>query len=123
MPQYREFYPKYGAAPSAISNNGRWVVGANDRKGFLLDLSKDKMVEFEAAELYDVADDGSAVGSDHSENPDGDAAILINGKMVAIDLSELAVNYGMSCATGITPDGEYVVGWYWEYADNCYYAQ
>ncbi|MEE1148714.1 MAG: hypothetical protein UHN93_05605 [Alistipes sp.] len=123
VPQYREFYPEYGAAPSAISNNGRWVVGANDRKGFLLDLSKDKMVEFEAAELYDVADDGTAVGSDHSENPDGDAAILINGKMVAIDLSELAVNYGMSCATGITPDGEYVVGWYWEYDDNCYYAQ
>jgi hypothetical protein len=29
----------------------------------------------------------------------------------------------MSCATGITPDGEYVVGWYWEYDDNCYYAQ
>lgn len=123
VPQYREFYPKYGAAPSAISNNGRWVVGANDRKGFLLDLSKDKMVEFEAAELYDVADDGTAVGSDHSENPDGDAAILINGKMVAIDLSGLVVNCGMSCATGITPDGEYVVGWYWEYADNCYYAQ
>ena len=123
VPQYREFYPLNGAAPSAISNNGRWVVGANDRKGFLLDLSKDKMVEFEAAELHDVADDGTAVGSDHSENPDGDAAILINGKMVAIDLSELAVNYGMSCATGITPDGEYVVGWYWEYDDNCYYAQ
>ena len=123
VPQYREFYPEYGAAPSAISNNGRWVVGANDRKGYILDLSKDKMVEFEAAELYDVADDGTAVGSDHSENPDGDAAILINGKMVAIDLSELAVKYGMSCATGITPDGEYVVGWYWEYADNCYYAQ
>lgn len=123
VPQYREFYPEYGAAPSAISNNGRWVVGGNDRCGYVLDLSKDKMVEFEAAELYDVADDGTAVGSDHSENPDGDAAILINGKMVAIDLSELAVNYGMSCATGITPDGEYVVGWYWEYDDNCYYAQ
>ena len=123
VPQYREFYPMYGASASAISNNGRWVVGANDRKGFLLDLSKDKMVEFEAAELYDVADDGTAVGSDHSENPDGDAAILINGKMVAIDLSDLAVNCGMSCATGITPDGEYVVGWYWEYDDSCYYAQ
>ena len=123
VPQYREFYPKYGASASAISNNGRWVVGANDRKGYILDLSKDKMVEFEAAELYDVADDGTAVGSDHSENPDGEAAILINGKMVAIDLSELVVNCGMSCATGITPDGEYVVGWYWELDDNCYYAQ
>ena len=122
-PQYREWYPQFGAAPSAISNNGRWVVGANDRKGFLLDLTKDVMVEFETAELYDVADDGTAVGSDHSENPDGDAAILINGEMVAIDLSNIAVSYGMSCATGITPDGEYVVGWFWEYDESCYYAQ
>lgn len=123
VPQYREFYPKYGAAPTAISNNGRWVVGGNDRCGYVLDLSTDKMVEFSNAEFYDVADDGTAVGSDHSENMDGNAAILIGDKMVAIDLSELASNYGMSCATGITPDGEYVVGWYWEYDESSYYSQ
>ena len=123
VPQYREFYPQFGAAPQAISNNGRWVVGGNDRMGYLLDLTTDTMVEFQGVELYDVADDGMAVGSDHSENPDGDAAILIDGEMVTIDLSELAVSYGMSCATGITPDGEYVVGWYWEYDESCYYAQ
>lgn len=123
VPQYREFYPMYGASASAISNNGRWVVGGFDRMGYLLDLTTDTMVEFQGAELYDVADDGTAVGSDHSENPDGDAAILFNGEMVTIDLSELAVSYGMSCATGITPDGEYVVGWYWEYDESCYYAQ
>jgi hypothetical protein len=123
VPQYREFYPQNGAAGTAISNNGRWLVGGNDRMGYIVDLATDKMTEFEGYELYDVADDGTAVGSDHTSNADGDAAILINGKMVAIDLSELAVNYGMSCATGITPDGEYVVGWYWEYDDNCYYAQ
>ena len=123
VPQYREFYPSYGAAPTAISNNGRWVVGGNDRCGYVLDLSTDKMVEFASAEFYDVADDGTAVGSDHSENMDGNAAILIGDKMVAIDLSELASNYGMSCATGITPDGEYVVGWYWEYDESSYYSQ
>ena len=122
-PQYREWYPQYGASPSAISNNGRWVVGAFDRKGYLLDLHADVMIELESAELYDVADDGTAVGSDHSMNPEGDAAILINGEMVSIDLSNLAVSYGMSCATGITPDGEYVVGWYWEYDESSYYAQ
>lgn len=122
-PQYREFYPQNGAAGTAISNNGRWLVGGNDRMGYIVDLATDKMTEFEGYELYDVADDGTAVGSDHTSNQDGDAAILINGKMVTIDLSELAVNYGLSCATGITPDGEYVVGWYWEYDDNCYYAQ
>lgn len=123
VPQYREFYPSYGAAPTAISNNGRWVVGGNDRCGYVLDLSTDKMVEFASAEFYDVADDGTAVGSDHSENTDGDAAILIGDKMVTIDLSGIASSYGMSCATGITPDGEYVVGWYWEYDESSYYSQ
>lgn len=122
-PQYREFYPQNGAAGTAISNNGRWLVGGNDRMGYIVDLATDKMTEFEGYELYDVADDGTAVGSDHTSNPDGDAAILINGKMVTIDLSDLAVNYGLSCATGITPDGEYVVGWYWEYDESAYYAQ
>ena len=123
VPQYREFYPKYGAAPSAISNNGRWVVGGNDRCGYVLDLSTDKMEEFSNAEFYDVADDGTAVGSDHSENPDGDAAILVGDKVVKIDLSGFASSNGMSCATGITPDGEYVVGWYWESDESSYYSQ
>lgn len=122
-PAYREFIPRFGAAAQAISNNGRWVVGGYDRKGFVLDLNNDKMVEFETAEFYDVADDGTAVGSNHAVNPDGDAAILIGDTMVDIDISNIAVNAGMSCATGITPDGEFIVGWFWEYDDSCYYAQ
>lgn len=122
-PAYREFYPQYSASATAISNNGRWVVGGNDRKGYILDLYKDEMVEFDSAELYDVADDGTAVGSDHSENQDGVAAILIGDEMMPIDLSDLATNPGMSCATGITPDASYVVGWYWEYDESSYYAQ
>ncbi len=122
--QYREWYPKNGAAATAISNNGRWVVGGNDRAGFVLDLSKDEMVEFAGAEFYDVADDGTAVGSNHETNLDGNAAILIGDKMVEIDLSSVAVKHGMSCATGITPDATYIVGWFWEYdEDNSYFAQ
>ncbi len=122
--QYREWYPKNGAAATAISNNGRWVVGGNDRNGFVLDLSKDEMVEFAGAEFYDVADDGTAVGSNHATNADGNAAILIGDKMVEIDLSSVAVKHGMSCATGITPDATYIVGWFWEYdEDNSYFAQ
>lgn len=123
VPQYREFHPMYGASASAISNNGRWVVGGFDHCGYVLDLSTDKMVEFSNAEFYDVADDGIAVGSDHSENPEGNAAILIGDQMVAIDLSNIASNLGMSCATGITPDGSYIVGWYWEYDESSYYGQ
>lgn len=122
-PQYREWYPQYGAAPQAISNNGRWVVGGNDRMGYILDLGKDKMVEYQSMELYDVSDSGIAVGSDHSENPDGNAVIVIDGQNVEIDLSNVSVNVGMSCATSITPDGEYVAGWYWEYDESAHYAQ
>ena len=124
VPAYREFFPTYGAAAQAISNNGRWVVGGNDRMGYILDLTTDKLTEFTSAEFYDVADDGTAVGSDHSENPDGDAAILIGDNVVKIQgIAELASGYGMSCATGITPDGEYVVGWFWEYNESSYYGQ
>lgn len=122
--QYHEWVPKNGAAATAISNNGRWVVGGYDRNGFVLDLSKNEMVEFAGAEFYDVADDGTAVGSNHATNPDGNAAILIGDKMVEIDLSSVAVKHGMSCATGITPDATYIVGWFWEYDEaNSYFAQ
>ena len=124
VPAYREFIPKYGASAQAISNNGRWVVGAFGRMGYLLDLSTDNMVEFPTAELYDVSDNGTAVGSDHSENPQGDAAILFGDTIVQIKgIKELASVYGMSCATGITPDGEYVVGWFHDYDETSYYGQ
>lgn len=122
--QYREWYPKNGAAATAISNNGRWVVGGNDRNGFVLDLSKDEMVEFAGFEFFDVADDGTAVGANFETNADGNAAILVGDKMVDIDLSSVAVKHGMSCCTGITPDATYIVGWFWEYDEaNSYFAQ
>ena len=124
VPAYREFIPQYGASAQAISNNGRWVVGGFGRMGYILDLSTDNMVEFPTAELYDVADNGTAVGSDHSENPQGDAAILIGDTIVQIKgIKEMASVYGMSCATGITPDGEYVVGWYYDHDETSYYVQ
>lgn len=124
MPQYCEWYPTNGAAASAISNNGRWVVGGNDRSGFTLDLAKNEMVEFTGVEFFDVADDGTAVGASFMDRQDGDAVILIGDNLVKIDFSELSINLGMSCATGITPDGTYVVGWFWEYdIENSYFAQ
>ena len=123
-PQYREWIPKNGASATAISNNGRWVVGGNDRLGFVLDLSKDEMVEFGSAEFNDIADDGTAVGTSYENNMDGNAAILIGDKLVEIDLSSVAVNHGMSSCTGITPDASYIVGWFWEYDEaNSYFAQ
>ena len=121
-PQYREWYPQNSAAATAISNNGRYVTGGFDRNGFILDLSNDNLVELAGIELYDVADNGVAVGSNHTENTDGVATIYINDQAVDIDLSSIASSHGMSCCTGITPDGEYIVGWYWEYDSSAYYA-
>lgn len=124
MPQYKEWYPKNGAAATAMSNNGRYVVGGNDRAGFVLDLAKDEMVEFTGIEFTDVADDGTAVGASFETNSDGTAALLVGDKMVEIDLSSVAVNHGMSNCTGITPDATYIVGWFWEYdVENSYFAQ
>ena len=120
---YREWYPQINVPATAISNNARWVVGGNERNGFILDLNKNKMVEIVGTEFYDVADDGTAVGSNHVNNQDGDAIYYNNGQTFTIDLSGIAIKPGMSCATGITPDGEYVVGWYWEYDENGYYAK
>lgn len=120
-PAYREWFPKNSAPAVAISNNGRYVIGGGGMNGFVLDLSTDKMVEYTGYQFYDVADDGTAVGADHTSNTDGDAAILVGDQMVAIDLSSIASKYGMSCATSVTPDGEYVVGWFWEYDETSYY--
>lgn len=121
-PQYREWYPTNGAAASAISNNGRYVVGAFDRQGFILDLNTDTMTELPNIELYDVADNGVAVGSSHGINPDGVPAIYENGTIIEVDVSNLAENMSLGSFTSITPDGKYAVGWIWDSGDT-YYTQ
>lgn len=121
-PVYREWYPQNGSAATAISNNGRWVVGGLDRNGFILDLSNDNLTELAGIELTDVADNGVAVGANYTESTDGVATIFINGKATDIDLSSVTDNNSMSGCTGITPDGEYIVGWFWEYDESSYYG-
>ena len=121
-PQYREWYPTNGVAGSAISNNGRYVVGAYDRNGFMLDLNTDILTEVQGVELYDVADNGVAIGSSHRNNPDGLPAIYIDGTVIELDLSDITEQLSMGAFTGITPDGEYAVGWAWDTAST-YYTQ
>lgn len=121
VPAYREWYPQNNASATAISDNGRWVVGAYDRQGMIIDLNTDEVIMTESFELMDVADDGTAVGAYFGESMDGEAAIYSKGQVIRIDLSELTASK-MSCLTGITPDGEYVVGWWWEYDAEGYYG-
>lgn len=121
VPAYREWYPLNNASATAISDNGRWVVGGSDHQGMIINLNTDELVLTENVELYDVANDGTAVGAYFVDSLDGEAAIYINGKVEKIDLSELTTS-NMSCLTGITPDGEYIVGWWWENDEKSYYG-
>lgn len=115
IPAYREWTPTNGASAMAISNNGRYVVGGYDHQGIVIDLDTDEMTLTESFELYDVSDNGIAVGSYHGDITDGVAAVWNNGEIKVVDLSNLTPNNRMSNLTGITPDGTYAVGWYWDY--------
>lgn len=122
IPAYREWI--HMAAATAISDNGQWVVGAFDHQGMVINLATDDITTADNMELYDVDNNGVGVGSYHGSVTDGVAAMFVNGKVVEIDLSSLTSNNLMSCLSGITPDGSYAVGWYWNYdSEDAYYAQ
>lgn len=120
VPQYRYWIPSNGAAATAISNNGRYVVGAFDRQGFFLDLNTDTMTELPDVELYDVADNGIAVGSSHGTIADGVPVIYEDGKLIEINIDNLVENLSMGSFTSITPDGKFAVGWIWDNASTYY---
>ena len=121
VPAYREWIPQNGSTATAISDNGRWVVGCFDRQGMVVDLDTDELVLLENFDRMDVADNGVIVGATYEDSQSGEAAIFIDGKCVKLDLSDLTSST-MSSFTATTPDGEYIVGWWWEFDENSYYA-
>ena len=121
VPAYREWIPQNGSTATAISDNGRWVVGCFDRQGMIIDLDTDEIKLVENFDCMDVADNGIVVGATYEDSQSGEAAILINGKSVKLDLSDLTEST-MSSFTAVTPDGEYIVGWWWEFDENSYYG-
>lgn len=121
VPVYREWLPENGAAANAISDNGRYVVGSFDRQGMIIDLDTDELVMLENFDCMDVADNGVIVGATYEDSMMGEAAMYINGQSVKLDLSELTTS-DMSSFSAVTPDGMYVVGWWWEYDDSSYYG-
>ena len=120
VPAYREWIPQNGSTATAISDNGRWVVGCFDRQGMVIDLDTDELVMLENFDCLDVADNGIIVGATYEDSQSGEAAIYIDGQIVKLDLSELTES-NMSSLTATTPDGEYMVGWWWEFDENSYY--
>jgi hypothetical protein len=122
VPVYREWYPQNGSTATAISDNGRWVVGCYDRQGMIIDLESDEVVMIENFDCMDVADDGVIVGATYEDSQSGEAAIFINGQSIKLNLSELTKS-DMSSFQAITPDGTFAVGWWWEYDANSYYGK
>ena len=121
VPAYREWIPQNGSTATAISDNGRWVVGCFDRQGMVIDLDTDDITLLENFDCLDVADNGIIVGATYEDSQSGEAAMYIDGKCVKLDLSDLTTS-DMSSFTATTPDGEYIVGWWWEYDENSYYG-
>lgn len=121
-PQYREWY---SVAPvSALSNNGRWAVGGFDKNTIIIDLQNDRLTEIQNMEFYDVADNGLAVGSRFRGADDGGTAIYYkDGEYFDVELGDLPGNLYCSALTGVTPDGEFAVGWYYDFVDNTYYTE
>ncbi len=122
VPAYREWCPQNGSTATAISDNGRYVVGCFDRQGMIIDLTTDELTMIENFDCLDVADDGVIAGATYEDSQSGEAALFINGQTVKIDLSELTKS-DMSSFQAITPDGTFVVGWWWEYDSESYYGK
>lgn len=121
VPAYREWIPQNGSTATAISDNGRWVVGCFDRQGMVIDLDTDELTLVENFDCLDVADNGIIVGATYEDSQNGEAAIYIDGQIVKLDLSDLTKS-NMSSLTATTPDGEYMVGWWWEFDESSYYG-
>lgn len=122
VPVYREWYPLNGSTATAISDNGRFVVGCFDRQGMIIDLDTDELTMIENFDCLDVADDGTVVGATYEDSMMGEAALYIDGKSVKLDLSELTTS-DMSSFQAVTPDGLFAVGWWWEYDNESYYGK
>ena len=122
VPAYREWCPQNGSTASAISDDGRFVVGSFDRQGMIIDLESDELTMIENFDCLDVADDGVIVGATYEDSQSGEAAMYIKGKSIKLDLSELTES-DMSSLQAVTPDGLFAVGWWWEYDANSYYGK
>lgn len=121
VPAYREWCPQNGSVLTVLSDNGRWATGCFDRQSAIVDLSTDELVMVENFDCMDIADNGIAVGATYENSQSGEAAMLIDGKAIKLDLSDLTTS-NMSSFMATTPDGEYIVGWWWEYDENSYYG-
>lgn len=106
---YVDFAPE-GAliAPSAISDNGLWVVGNMDGgspASFIYDVRRDSLTVVEGVLFYDVTDDGKAYGRDLT------SPIIYwseDGHIITATPPSGSMQSGFY---GVTPDGNIAVGY------------
>ena len=98
-----------------VSENGKYAVGCDqyDYTGsFIVDiLNPAEMIEIEGGELYDITNDGMAVGAEYevvSGSYYSRAAIYVNDEWVRLPESPDCV--GQSLARAVSPDGKRIGG-------------
>lgn len=92
------------AAPVAISDNGRYVVGNFTENSYIYDIYTDELKELEGLILHDIADDGTAYGTDLSKYP----VIYKNGEVTPVSVSG---DVAEASFYGVSPDGSKAVGY------------
>lgn len=96
-------------APRTISDNGRWVIGVSGIESSYMWNTMTKEYEYFAGDetisfnLYDITDEGMAVGS-HNEFP----ATHKNGEWTNMESPD---KWRYSSIMSVTPDGSRMAGW------------
>lgn len=108
---YMEFIPDNGASFTSISDNGKWVVGSVFGNGIIYNVETGESQYFSIegedgttnqVDIYDVADDGMAVGSWYHS-----PAICKNGEWEKYDMQ----GYSSGAIYSVSPDGTLCAGY------------
>ena len=109
-----EGFPVYGAA-MRVSPNGRYIVGADEAEqtgSYIIDTTNpENIIQNNEGELYDVADNGMAVGSWYNKVGYAkylEAAVYKDGTWTTLPLPQEII--GQSIARAISADGTLIAG-------------
>lgn len=90
--------------PSAISDNGLWVVGCSDVESYIYDVRRDSLIVITGPALYDVTDNGVAYGTSGPY-----PTIWEKGDLT--DITAVPEGSDDNCFFSVTPDGKTAVGY------------
>lgn len=100
-----EFAPEgFVIPPSAISDNGLWVVGCSDVDSYIYDVRRDSLIVINGSTFYDITDNCVAYGTTPPY-----PTIWENGKLS--DVKAVPEGSTDCCFFSVTPDGSKAVGY------------